>query len=378
MHSWKLYLPCAAALAVAGFALAQEQGPVRDSGPAVAKPRKADNADSGPAEPDLPKIPSKLKKEKEAPGDLPTFHSNVDMVTVDVAVLDNKGRFIPGIPGGNFRVLEDNVPQKITKVDLGEAPMTVALVIEFSNRYQSYWSAGWYQTLQLSWGFVQSLKPEDYCAIVAFDIRPEILTDFTTDKMKIREGLDRLKTAAWSETNLFDALIDTADRMSPIEGRKAMVLIASGIDTLSHTTFDKTRKRLQEDGVPIYAIGILQMAREMAETRGRLSGAADLDFLMADSQMRTVAKETGGAAFFPKFSGEYEGIFQEVHQALRNQYVLSYQPSNAAHDGTFRKIKVDLVNPATNEPLPVKDEKGKPIKYQVVAKAGYTAPRAVE
>ena len=85
-----------------------------------------------------------------------------------------------------------------------------------------------------------------------------------------------------------------------------------------------------------------------------------------------------GAAFFPKFEGEYPRIFQQVHQALRNQYVLTYQSSNTAHDGTFRKIKVDLVNPATNEPLPVKDEKGKPIKYQIVAKAGYTAPRAVE
>jgi VWFA-related protein len=378
MHSWKLYLPCVVALAVAGFAIAQEQGPIRDSGPAVARPKKADAGDAAPSEPDLPKIPSKLKKEKQAPGDLPTFHSNVDMVTVDVAVLDNKGRFIPGIPGGNFRILEDNVPQKLTKVELGEAPMTVTLLIEFSNRFQSYWSAGWYQTLQLSWGFVQSLKPEDYCAVVTFDIKPEILTDFTTDKMKIRQGLDTLKMAIWSETNLFDAITDTADRMSSIEGRKAIVLIASGIDTLSRITFDKTRKRLQEAGVPIYAIGILQMARDMAEARGALSGSANLDFLMADSEMRTFAKETGGMAFFPKFQGEYESIFQEVHQALRNQYVLSYQPSNAAHDGTFRKIKVDLVNPATNEPLPVKDEKGKPIKYSIVAKAGYTAPRAVE
>jgi VWFA-related protein len=344
----------------------------------VARPKKADAGDAAPSEPDLPKIPSKLKKEKQAPGDLPTFHSNVDMVTVDVAVLDNKGRFIPGIPGGNFRILEDNVPQKLTKVELGEAPMTVTLLIEFSNRFQSYWSAGWYQTLQLSWGFVQSLKPEDYCAVVTFDIKPEILTDFTTDKMKIRQGLDTLKMAIWSETNLFDAITDTADRMSSIEGRKAIVLIASGIDSLSRITFDKTRKRLQEAGVPIYAIGILQMARDMAEARGALSGSANLDFLMADSEMRTFAKETGGMAFFPKFQGEYESIFQEVHQALRNQYVLSYQPSNAAHDGTFRKIKVDLVNPATNEPLPVKDEKGKPIKYSIVAKAGYTAPRAVE
>ena len=378
MHSWRLYLPCAAALVVAGFAIAQEQGPIRDSGPAVARPKKADSPDGAPAEPDLPKIPSKLKKEKEAPENLPTFHSEVDVVTVDVAVLDNKGNFIPAIPGAYFRILEDNVPQKIRKVDVGEAPMTVSLLIEFSNLFQSFYSYGQYQTLQLAWGFVQSLKPEDYCAVVAFDLKPEILTDFTTDKIKVQEGLQRLQTAAWSESNLYDAITDTADRMSSIEGRKAIVLIASGIDTFSKITFDKTRKKLQEAGVPIYAIGILQMARQMAEARGRIGSMTEMDFLMADSQMRTFAKETGGAAFFPKFEGEYSRIFQQVHQALRNQYVLTYQSSNTAHDGTFRKIKVDLVNPATNEPLPVKDEKGKPIKYQIVAKAGYTAPRAVE
>ena len=103
-----------------------------------------------------------------------------------------------------------------------------------------------------------------------------------------------------------------------------------------------------------------------------------MDFLQADNEMRTFAKETGGQAFFPRFQGEYPSIFGAIHQALRNQYVITYSPSNKAHDGTFRKIKVDLVNPATNEPLPVKDEKGKPIKYQIVAKAGYKAPREVE
>jgi hypothetical protein len=71
-------------------------------------------------------------------------------------------------------------------------------------------------------------------------------------------------------------------------------------------------------------------------------------------------------------------VFQAIHQALRNQYVISYSPSNSAHDGTYRKIKVELVNPATNEPLPVKDEKNKPIKYSILAKAGYKAPRQVE
>ena len=130
--------------------------------------------------------------------------------------------------------------------------------------------------------------------------------------------------------------------------------------------------------MPIYGIGLLQTLRELIDARGGMGAIQRMDFLQADNEMRTFAKETGGAAFFPRFYGEFPGIFQAVHQALRNQYVLTYSSSNKKHDGAFRKIKVELVNPATNEPLPVKDDKGKPIKYQIVAKAGYKAPRAVE
>ena len=367
----------AALLAAAGLLTGQEQGPVRDPSTTVAKPKKAD-ADKNAGESDLPPIPSRLKKDKVDVGNLPTFKSNVDIVTVDVAVVDNKGHFIPGIPPGNFRVLEDNVPQQVRAVNMGEAPMTVALVIEFSNLFQQYWGPGWYQTLQLAWGFASTLKPEDYVAVVAYDLRTEILADFTTDREKVHEALGRLQIAAFSESNLFDAITDTADRMSAIEGRKAIVLIASGIDTFSKITFDQTRKSLQQSGVPIYAIGLMQTLRELIDARGGMGSIQRMDFLQADNEMRTFAKETGGAAFFPRFQGEYPSIFGEIHQALRNQYVITYSPSNKAHDGTFRKIKIELVNPATNEPLPVKDEKGKPIKYQIVAKVGYKAPREVE
>jgi Ca-activated chloride channel family protein len=378
MRSMKIVLPCAAMiLVVANMLVGQTQGPLKEPGSTVARPRKSPDSKTGNEE-ELPKIPSKLKKDPQMNkgGEVAQFKADVDIVTVDVAVIDNKGHFIPGIPPGNFRLLEDNVPQQLRKVDMGEAPMTIALVIEFSNLFQRYWSAAWYQTLQLAWGFAESLKPEDYAAVVAYDIRPEILTDFTTDKGKIREGLDRLKIAAFSEANMFDAVTDTADRMSEIEGRKAILLITSGIDTFSKITYDQTRKKLQEAGVPVYSIGLMQMQREMADQY--MSGSQRMDFLQADNELRTFAKETGGAAYFPRFQGEYGQIFQMLHQALRNQYVLTYQPSNSKHDGAFRKIKVELVNPATNEPLPVKDEKGKPIKYQIVTKTGYKAPRAVE
>src|SRR6266550_8346741 len=272
MRSIKLLLPCAATLfVVAGLMTAQQEGPLKQPGATVAKKKPSAEGDSKP-DVDLPKIPSKLKKDpaKTPSGDVAQFKSDVDVVTLDVAVVDNKGNFIPGIPPGNFRVLEDNVPQQIKKVDMGEAPMTIALVVEFSNAFQRYYSSVWYQTLQLAWGFAESLKPEDYCAVVAYDIRPEILADFTTDKAKIREGLDRLKIAAFSEANLFDAVTDTADRMSEIEGRKAIMLISSGIDTFSKITYDQTRKKLQESGVPIYGIGLMQTVREMADARGGL------------------------------------------------------------------------------------------------------------
>jgi VWFA-related protein len=378
MRPWKIYSLCAAALfVVAGLLIAQEQGPIRNPGTTVAKPRKP--ADDEKKDDDsLPKIPSNYsKKDKPDVGNLPQFSTNVDVVTLDVAVMDNKGHFIPGIPAGNFRVLEDNVPQQIKSMNAGqEAPMTIAMVIEFSNRFQRLYGRTWFQTLQLAWGFASTLKPQDYVAVIAYDMRPEILTDFTTDRQKTQEALQRLTIPAFSESNLFDALTDTADRMSGIEGRKAILLIASGIDTFSKITYDQARKKLQESAVPVYIVSLMQALREINDAR--MGSIARMDFLQADNEMRTFAKETGGQAYFPRFEGEYGTIFQSIHEALRSQYVLSYSPSNKAHDGTFRKIKVELVNPATNEPLAVKDEKGKPMKYSIVTKTGYKAPRSVE
>jgi len=371
-------LLCAIALvALAGFSAAQE-GPLPNPTTTVAKPKNPppDSSGAGSTGTDLPKIPSQYKKDKIDVGNLPTYKANVDVVSLDVAILDNKGRFIPGIQPSYFRVLEDNVPQQIKSVTAGEAPMTVAMVIEFSNKFQRYWGPVWYQTLQLAWGFASTLQPQDYVAVVAYDMKPEILSDFTTDRSKTHEALSRLTIPAWQEANLFDAVSDTAERMQDIEGRKAILLISTGVDTFSRITYDQCRKKLQDAGVPIYAIGLMQALRILMEPYMR--GSQDIGFLQADNQMNTFARETGGQAYFPRFQGEDPQIFQQIHQALASRYVINYVPSNKKHDGTYRKIKVELVNPATNEPVPVKDEKGKPIKYSIVTKAGYKAPREVE
>jgi Ca-activated chloride channel homolog len=351
---------------------AQEQ-----SSDTVAKKKKSGDSSSTKSDPTGDKIPSKYsKKDKDLPAGVPVFRTDATSVTVEAAVMDNKGHFIPRIPQTAFRILEDNVPQRVTGFNVGEAPMTICMVIEFSNRYQRYYSGPWFQTLNSAYGFLQTLKKDDYVAIVAYDLRPEILSDFSTDRQQAYEAMQRLRIAGFSESNLFDALVDTAQRMQEIEGRKAILLLSSGVDTFSKLTFDKTRKALQDAGVPIYAIGLMQAIRTIYEAQ--MGAIARLDFLQADNQMRTFAKESGGMAFFPRFDGEMPGIFQSISEAMRNQYVLSYSPSNTAHDGKFRKIKVDLIDPDTNQPVVIKDEHGKPIKYQIVAKAGYTAPREVE
>jgi Ca-activated chloride channel family protein len=365
--------------AFAGLIFAQDTGPILN-GPTVAKKKSSDStggATTTTPDANLPKIPSEYsKKDKPDMTGAPNFKSQVDIVTLDAAVIDSKGQFIPGIPPQAFRVLEDNVPQKLQKVDLGQAPLTIALLIEFSGKFQRLYGATWFQTLQLAWGFASTLKPDDYMAVIAYDIKPEILSDFTNNRAQTQEALHRLTIPAWQEANLFDALTDTADRMSGIEGRKAILVLTSGIDTFSKITFDKARKMLQESGVPIYAISLMQFTRTVND--GRMGPIQNMDFLQGDNELRTFSKETGGRAFFPRFQGENPGIFQDIQQALRNEYVITYSPSNKAHDGGFRKLKVDLVNPATNEAIVLKDEKGKPIKYSVIAKPGYKAPRAVE
>ncbi len=351
--------------------VARPRRPVTDSSSTPSTSPSAPAATPAPAT-ELPKIPSKLAPKPKDDGGPPsaTFSADTSLVTVDVAVVDNKNNFVPTIPRNYFRILEDNVPQTIKEFSLGQAPMTVALVVEFSRRFQWYGGGDWFLTLQTAYSFLSTLRPDDYVAIIRYDLRTQIVTDFTNDRAVLQQGLRSFIFPDFSEANLFDALTDTADRMSKIEGRKAILVLTSGIDTFSKITFDQTRRKLQDSGVPIYSIGLLQMLNPGANL--------GIDFLQADNEMKTFTKETGGQAFFPRWPAEIGDVFNSMQSAMRNQYTLAYSPSNQEHDGKFRKITVQLVDPATNQPVVMKDEKNKPIKYTIIAKQGYKAPRAVE
>jgi VWFA-related protein len=212
-------------------------------------------------------------------------------------------------------------------------------------------------------------------------MRSYILTDFTQDKRSVYESLNTLRIPGFSETCVFDALYDTLDRIASIEGHKYVVLIGSGVDTFSKLTLDKVLKKVKEtQDVTIFTISTGEIYRMWLDANyGSYQGVRMqmMDFLQGDNQMNTFAKMTGGRWYKPRFAGELPEIFRDVAADIRNQYVLSYHPTNPKLDGTFRKLKVEVLAP-DGGPLKVKDQKGKDVKYTIYAREGYTAKHEVE
>jgi VWFA-related protein len=343
-------------------------GPGGDNG-AIAIPKKKESETAPPPPPPEPKV-------KNPPG-LQNFSLRVDasVVNVDVGViLEKTHQFVPNLQKDNFRVYEDGVAQDITNFQRIQAPITAVLLVEFAaNSY-----AFIYDMRNAAYTFTQQLKPDDYVAVVTYDMHTQVLTDFTQDKRLIYESLNSLTIPTWHETNLFDALYTTLDRLSRVEGRKYVVLISSGRDTFSKINLDKVLQKIKATpNVTIFSVGTGQAVRIMADAAGMMGPIRNLDYLQADNQMTTFARMTGGQAFFPRFAGEMPDIFHQINDSIRNQYVLSYHPTNVKQDGTYRKLRVELVD-NEGHPLHMQDEKHKPLKYDVVARDGYRAKQEVE
>jgi VWFA-related protein len=345
-------------------------GPTGDTGP-MALPKK------GEAPPEAkPQKPSKIEG-------MPEYSIKVDtsLVQVPVLVTTKDGQFIPGLKQGNFKVFEDGVEQKVQRMDISEAPITAVLLVEFSNKNYMFMD----DALRASYAFADSLKKNDWVAVIEFDMKPMILTDFTQDKRSVFEALNSLRIPGFSETNIFDALYDTLDRVASIEGRKYVMLISSGCDTFSKITYDKVMKKIKDTpDVTIFTLSTGEVLRMWAEAQGYGQGmgglmpcTSQMDYLQADNQMNTFAKMTGGRWYKPRFEAEMPEIFRDIASNIRNQYVLSYHPTNPKLDGSYRKLKVELQAP-DGGPLKVKDQKGKDLKYQIIAREGYTAKHEVE
>jgi Ca-activated chloride channel family protein len=346
-----------------------------------------------------PPAPSDQKKNKR-PGEQPTDEKQeplppdltgkaqeaeklsvtTNLVNVDAVVYNKKtGQPILNLKPQNFQVFVDGVEKKITNFATPEAPITVTLVVEYSKFGETL---GLYGNGGMESGHMEVIRPTamflsrfitpaDYVSVIAFDMRPTPLTDFTNSPQRIQQVISLLlrNTPAFSETNLYDALkltlvggradsvvledskeskMDYAGMVAVPGGRrKAVLLIASGVDTFSKINLDQARKIVQNSGIPIYIIGtgelfLKKFDQSLDPNSGvRISGIPvdRMTFLQAKNTMTTFAKETGGAYYPVTFEGELPGVLGSINALLRSQYSLGFNPGDQ-RDGKTHKIVV--------------------------------------
>lgn len=355
-----------------------------------------------PGEPGQEPLPKDLEPAK--PQDIEKVSISTQIVNVDAVVYHKKsGQIVTELKKPNFAIFADGTQQTITNFSTPEAPITVAMVVEYSKWSEIFglygnrgYEPGTYEVIRPTAMFLsQFIKPpDDYVSVVAFDMRPTPLTDFTNDPGRLQQVVTLLlrNTPAFRETNLFDALkfvlqggrgdsvvleeskSDKSDYagLASVQGRRrAVLLIASGIDTFSKINYGDARKVLQNSGVPVYIIGTANLFKKkygdsLPATDGLTGMPGRMTWLQADNTLQTFAKETGGAYFPVTFEGELPKVLSNINALLRSQYSLAFNPGDV-RDGKQHKlqVKVDVDGDGTY------DDK----EYVVQARQYYNAPK---
>ncbi len=306
---------------------------------------------------------------------------STDVVNVEAVVYNKKsGQIIQGLKKEHFEIYEDGVKQEVENFATPEAPVTMVLLLEYSKLVDilgsptgGYFEYGRVEILRPAYEFVNRfVQPKDFISIVAYDIRPTPLVDFTDDKGKLMQAINLLirNNPAFSESNMFDALkfilrggvgdsVVLEENKSEkseyaglyeVNARTAILLVASGLDTFSKINFDEARKIVENSGVPIYVIGtgnlfLKKYDQYLDPGRGGNINGIPFDrmtMLQAQNTLKTFADSTGGKYFPVTFPGEIPGVLQSIQALVRNEYSLGYTPTNTRKEGKRRKIQVKV------------------------------------
>lgn len=332
-----------------------------------------------------PKTEEELRREqeqREAVMDDEVERVDSNIVLVDAVVYNKKtGQIITGLKRENFQIFENGVRRDITGFSEPESPITVTLVVEYSKWSEVFgsaaggrWEPGSFEVVKPVAAFLTRFikPPNDYASLIAFDLRPTTITDFTNDPGRLRQTSELLfrNMPAFRENNLFDAvkfalvggtgdavvLENSSEKTAEFGGlsdvkskRRAVILVASGINTFSKTNYDQARRIIQEAGIPFYVIStgnlFFKRYEHLLPATDSISGfPGRMTFLQAQNTMNTFAKESGGAHFPMTFESEIPSILNSINGLLRSQYSLSYDLDEPHKPNTKNKlvVKVDV------------------------------------
>lgn len=265
---------------------------------------------------------------------------NAELVQLHVRVIDRNNRPIDNVPRGEFHIFEDGVPQAIETFTREEVPISYGLAVDTSGSLRSQLQS----VVDAGKTIINSNKTGDETFLVRFISSDKIETvqDFTSNKEMLMDGLDSFYVEG-GQTAIIDAVYLSAEHVSEYkkgdEGdrrRRALIVITDGEDRNSFYKQEQLFARLREEDVQIYVIGFVN---ELDKDAGLIRKSPREK---AVALINKLASETGGRAFFPDSIAELPQIANDIIRDLRTQYVISYNPTNKAQDGTYRAIKVSV------------------------------------
>jgi len=272
---------------------------------------------------------------------------NTELVTLHVRVIDRNNHPINNIGKEEFKVLEDGVPQPIFAFSEEEVPVIYGLAVDTSGSLRPQFN----QVLDAARTIINSNKKGDETFLERFisSDKIETIQDFTPSKDALLDGLDTLYIEG-GQTAVIDGVYLAAEHVADYKKggdddrrRRALIVVTDGEDRASYYPETELFKRLREEDVQIFVIGFVN---ELEADKGLIRKSPRDKAVTLISKL---ASETGGRAFFPQSISELPQIAHEIVRDLRTQYVISYDPTNKAHDGTYRSIKVNVAQPSSSE-----------------------------
>ena len=312
-----------------------------------------------------PPPPAPSQAPQTAPQQQPTFVREVNLVDVLLTVLDRRNKLVPDLEKSDFKIGDDNVPQEIRFFSKqSDLPLRIGMLLDTSNSIRE--RIKFEQEAAVYFLYSVLRRGKDQAFAMTFDQEPQIIQAFTSDGGMLRDEIN--KTRAGGGTAVYDAIYEACAKQlsnpprppgdQPDVVRRVMVLISDGDDNLSDHTRAEAIEMAQRTNVVIYTISTSTQWIQLSQTDPSKLANRKMHLTEGDEVLKALADETGGRAFFPYHIDDLNQSFQDIGDELRNQYTITYSPSNFIANGKYHKIKIEIPN-----------HNG----YQVRARKGYFA-----
>jgi Ca-activated chloride channel family protein len=295
----------------------------------------------------LLRVPSALPQQSaQAP---PNIRVSVDRVNVGVVVTDSRGQFVAGLRREDFHLFDNGVEQPITDFLSVDEPAQVLLLVEAGPAV--YLIEGGH--LQAIHALLDGLSPSDRVAMARYNDAPELILNFTPDKLAAAAALDQLRfNLGFGQLNLASSLATALDWLTKVPGKKSLVLLSTGFDTSPTAATENLIALLKSTDVRVLAISLGGELRSSNSAEKKHSKkdlppsekaqAAAEGFAEADEELKSIARAGGGRVYFPRDTKDFAAVFMEIAQLVRHEYNLGFVPP--AHDAKLHSIEVRVIN----------------------------------